>query len=60
MTGYIQRIARERGAIRIFEDEKRGKRRVGRPKMRLVDVVGSDLRTMGVKRWKTIHSKGQR
>jgi hypothetical protein len=34
---HIQRIARERGVKRIFEDKPGGRRRVGRPRLRWID-----------------------
>jgi hypothetical protein len=51
---HIQRMTRERGVKRIFEDKPGGRRRVGRPRLRWVDGVESDLRTMRVKIWRNI------
>jgi hypothetical protein len=47
--GYIQRMARQRGVKWIFKDKPGGRRRMGRPRLRWIDVVENDLRTMGVK-----------
>jgi hypothetical protein len=52
--GHIQRMTRERGVKRIFEDKPGGRRRAGRPRLRWVDGVENDLRTMGVKRWRNV------
>jgi hypothetical protein len=52
--GHIQRMTRERGVKRIFEDKPGGRWRVGRPRFRLVDGVKNDLRTMGVKGWRNV------
>jgi hypothetical protein len=52
--GHIQIMARERGVKRIFEDKPGSRRRVGRPRLRWVDGVKNDLRTMGVKRWRNV------
>jgi hypothetical protein len=52
--GHIQRIGRERGVKWIFEDKPGGRRRVGRPRSRWIDVVENDIRTMRVKRWRTV------
>jgi hypothetical protein len=47
-------MTRERGVKRIFEDKPGGRRRAGRPRLRWVDGVENDLRTMGVKRWRNV------
>jgi hypothetical protein len=52
--GNIQRMAREKGIKRIFEDKPGGRRRVGRLRLRWMDGVERDLRTMGVKRWRNL------
>jgi hypothetical protein len=56
--GHIQRMARERGVKRIFEDKPGGRRRVGRPRLRWVDGVENDIRTMRVKRWRNVAKSG--
>jgi hypothetical protein len=43
--GHIQRLAREKGAKRIFEYKPGGRLRAGRPRLRSLDGVESDLRT---------------
>jgi hypothetical protein len=39
---------------RIFEDKPGGRHRMKRPRLRGVDGVESDLRTIGAKRWRNI------
>jgi hypothetical protein len=50
--GHIQRTDRDGDVKRIFENKSDGRRRVGRPRLRWFDGVESDLRTMGIKRWR--------
>jgi hypothetical protein len=56
---HIQRMGRERGAKRIFQDKPGGRRGVAKPRLRCLDGVKSDLRTMGVKRLKNIAMDGE-
>jgi hypothetical protein len=39
---------------RLFDGKAGGRRRVGRPRLRWLDDVEVDLRTMGIKRWRLI------
>jgi hypothetical protein len=41
-----------RVARKILDDKPGGKRRRGRPRLRWLDDVKADLRSMGVKRWR--------
>jgi hypothetical protein len=52
--GHIQRIGRDRGVERIFEDKPGGRQRVERLRLIWLDGAESELRTMGIKRWRNI------
>jgi hypothetical protein len=47
------RMNETRIARKILDDKPGGKRRRGRPRLRWLDDVEADLRSMGVKRWRT-------
>jgi hypothetical protein len=38
----------------LFDGKQGGRRRTGRPRLRWLDDVEADLRTMGIKRWRLI------
>jgi hypothetical protein len=42
-----------RVARKILHDKPGGKRKRGRPRLRWLDDVEADLRSMGIKRWRT-------
>jgi hypothetical protein len=48
--GHIQKMERDRAVKWISEDNPGGRQRVGRPRLRWLDGVERDLRTMEVKR----------
>jgi hypothetical protein len=39
---------------KLFDGKPGGRRRTGRPRLRWLDDVEADLRTMGIKRWRLI------
>jgi hypothetical protein len=39
--------------VKIFEGKLEGRRGRGRPRLRWINVVEDDLRTLSVKRWRT-------
>jgi hypothetical protein len=47
------RMNETRVAKNILDDKPGEKRRRGRPRLRCLDYVEADLRSMGVKRWRT-------
>jgi hypothetical protein len=47
------RMNETRVARKILDDKPGGKRTRGRPRRRWLDDVEADLRSMGVKRWRT-------
>jgi hypothetical protein len=51
--GHVMRMNETRVARKILDDKPGGKRRRGRPKLRWLDDVEANLRSMGVKRWRT-------
>jgi hypothetical protein len=51
--GHVMRMNETRVARKILDDKPGGKRRRGRPRRRWLDVVEADLRSLGVKRWRT-------
>jgi hypothetical protein len=52
--GRIQRMERDKCVKRIFEDKLDDRWRVGRSRLRWLDGAESDLRTVGVKRWRNM------
>jgi hypothetical protein len=51
--GHVMRMNETRVARKILDDKPGGKRRRGRPRLRWLDDVEADLRSMGVERWRT-------
>jgi hypothetical protein len=49
-VGHIQRMERDRGVKRIFQDKPGDRWRVERPRLRWLDGVEKDWRTVGIKR----------
>jgi secreted PhoX family phosphatase len=45
-------MSEERVAKRLYQNTPEGSRNVGRPRLRWMDDVGEDLRTMGVTTWR--------
>jgi hypothetical protein len=51
--GHVMRLNETRVARKILDDKPGGKRRRRRPRRRWLDDVEADLRSMGIKRWRT-------
>ncbi|KDR13323.1 hypothetical protein L798_12948 [Zootermopsis nevadensis] len=50
--GHVQRKTGGRYPKKALNGQPGGRRRMGRPRMRWLDDVGEDLRTIGVRRWR--------
>jgi hypothetical protein len=48
--GHVIRMEDEKMVRKLFKEKLGGRRRKGRPRLRWIDVVGADLRAMGVRR----------
>jgi hypothetical protein len=42
----------DRSVKKVFLGKEDGRRKAGRPKLRCLDCIESDLKSMGVKRWR--------
>ena len=51
--GHVIRMSETRSVKKIFEGKLEGRRGGGRPRFRWINDVEDDLRTLGVKRWRT-------
>jgi hypothetical protein len=51
--GHVMRMNETRVARKILDDKPGGRSRRGRPRLRWLDDLEADLRSMGVKRWRT-------
>jgi hypothetical protein len=51
-TGHLVRMSDDRTVKKIFLGTPNGRRKVGRPKLRWLDCVENDMKSMGVKRWR--------
>jgi hypothetical protein len=58
--GHVMIMNETRVARKILDDKPGGKRRIGRPRLRWTDDVEEDLRSMGIKRWRTKSFKQRR
>ena len=50
--GHVIRMNETRSVKKIFEGKLEGRRGGGRPRLRWINDVEEDLRTLGVKRWR--------
>ncbi len=53
-AGHLARMNNNRAPIILFNNDPEGRRGVGRPKKRWIDVVTGDLRPLGVRNWRTV------
>jgi hypothetical protein len=51
-TGYLVKTPNDRTLKKVFLGRRDGRRKVGRPKLRWLDCIGNDPKSMGVKRWR--------
>jgi hypothetical protein len=51
-TGHVVRIDDERMVKRVFLGNPGGRTKLGRPRLRWLDCVEDDLKTLGVRRWR--------
>jgi hypothetical protein len=52
--GHLIRMDQRQMVKKLFDGKPGGRRRTGRPRLRWLDDVEADLRTMGIKRWRLI------
>ena len=53
-AGHLARMDRNRAPSMLFRNDPEGRRGVGRPKMRWIDGVESDLRALGIRGWQSV------
>jgi hypothetical protein len=51
-AGYVVRMDDERMVKRVFLGNPGGRRQPGRPRLRWLDCVEDDLKTLGVRGWR--------
>jgi hypothetical protein len=51
-AGHVVRLDDERMVKRVFLENPGGRRKPGRPRLRWLDFVEDDLKTLGVRRWR--------
>ena len=52
VTTIKERMSDDRTAKKVFQGIPGGRRKAGRPKLRWLDSIENDLKSMGVKRWR--------
>jgi hypothetical protein len=50
-AGHLVRMSDDRTVKKVFLGKPDGRRKVGRPKLRWLDCIETDLKSMRVKRW---------
>jgi hypothetical protein len=50
--GHVQGLSNQRAVKKVYEGSMAGRRCRDRPRLRWIDDVEEDLRSMGVKRWR--------
>lgn len=53
-AGHIARMDNARAPLILLDNDPEGRRGRGRPKLRWIDCVLADLRTLGVRNWRSI------
>jgi hypothetical protein len=51
-TGHVVRMSDDRTVKKVFVGKPDGKRKAGRPRLRWLDCIEIDLKSMGVERWR--------
>ena len=51
-AGLSGRMSDDRNIKKVFLGKPGGRRKAGRPKLRLLDCIEDDLKSMSVKRWR--------
>jgi hypothetical protein len=51
-AGHLVRMSDDRTVKEVFLGKPDGRRKARRPKLRRLDCIGNDLKSMDVKRWK--------
>jgi hypothetical protein len=51
-TGHLKRMSDDGTVKKVFLGKPDGRRKAGRPKLRLFDCIENDLKSKGVKRWR--------
>jgi hypothetical protein len=54
---HLVRMSDGRTVTKVFLVKPDGRRKAGRPKLRWLDCIASDLKFMGVKRWRGEESR---
>jgi hypothetical protein len=57
--GHILKIENSRAPQKILDGRPKGKRSIGRPRLRWLDDDVNDLRNMGVRQWRKKAEDGQ-
>ena len=52
LTGDLVRMSDDRHVKKIFLGKPNGKRKTGRPKLRWLNCLENDVKSMGVQRWR--------
>src|ERR1700744_5423160 len=53
-VGHLVHMEENRAPLTLFQNNPEGRREVGRPKMRWIEGVESDLRALGVRYWQSV------
>ena len=53
-AGHVLRASDQRIMKKVFKTMPEGTRKVGRPKMRWEDCVRQDIRTLGIRNWRSV------
>jgi hypothetical protein len=51
-AGHVVRMSDDRTVQKVFLGQPYGRKKTGRPKLRWLDCIKNDLKSMGVKRWR--------
>jgi hypothetical protein len=51
-AGHLVRMSDDKTVKKVFVGKPDGRRKAGRPKLRWLDCIVNELKSMGVKRWR--------